>query len=486
MALPGRAAVRPGVRASEVGPAGAIARGGLGDVAVAAALFLLAAAFFLWLAAGASSSGVITGEEASITHRDALSVALRWQPSIWSTNIGSQVFYWAAGHLTPEYGLLYARPVKAGAMALLVPLAFLVARRRLGCARPSAVAAAVVVPLLPGVSMMSWVATENGLEAVWGAAALLVATSARRTWPLGLPLAALAVSHYTAGLAWAAVVALVSVLRVRSPRAALEVFLAGALATTVVLVPLLWWDNGGIVVTGGGRGGFDPLGAPARALELLRLLAVDGASYYYFSSLPVWGAPLLAVGLGVALVVAVGARTRAMAPWVAVAVAATALYVTSGNVTGSRRVVALSVVAGLAVGVCADLLGGLAHRRGARAVVAIVAVASVAVVCLPGTVSWHSDVVAGSRRLPTDWPFPVDPGGTQGSTLARLGDDLRARRLTVQEVGDGWGGTRTLSMIYMLDERAGRVPAFDPGQIVAYYRTTDDCALLDGPACTRR
>ena len=111
------------------------------DVVVGLALAVGAAAWNLWFAAGASAQGVITGEEASVDHRDTLALSLHWQPSIWSTNAGSQLFYLLAGHLTPDYGLFYARPVKALAMALLPVLLYVVARRRLGCrpaTRPSA------------------------------------------------------------------------------------------------------------------------------------------------------------------------------------------------------------------------------------------------------------------------------------------------------------------------------------------------------------
>ena len=99
--------------------------------------------------------------------------------------------------------------------------------------------------------------------------------------------------------------------------------------------------------------------------------------------------------------------------------------------------------------------------------------------------SWRADLRAGTTALPIDWPFPVDPGGTETTTLARLDGDLRAGRLTVAQVGDGWGGTRTLATIYMLAERTARPSALTTEDIVDYYRAAPECLELDGPAGCR-
>lgn len=464
------------------------------DGVVALGLLVAAALWFHWLAAGASTSGVITGEEASISHRDALSVALRWQPSIWSTNFGSQVFYWAAGHLTPHYGLLYGRAAKALAMALLPALVYLVARRRLACGRPAALVGGVAVALLPGVSTVAWVATENGLEAVWGVAALLVTTSARRWWPAGLVLAGVAVSNYTAGLAWAGVVALVALVRVvggwraRGPRAVTGPLVGLAVGLAVVFAPLLWWRNGGIVVTGGGYAGASLADVPTRLAEVVRYAAVDGSSYYYFSSAPLLGGTVAAVVLLLAAVVATAARPAAAWPWATVAPAAVGLYAIASGAPGSRRLVALAVVAALLAAVALDVVVAALPRRLTRPAglgAAALALIALSVATVPPTLTWRDEVVSGTRALPIDWPFPVDPGGTQASTFARLDADLRTGRLTAAEVADGWGGTRTLAVIYMLAVRTGAPPALAPADVLAAYRASSDCRDLDGtgPAC---
>lgn len=464
------------------------------DVVAPIVLFAAAAAWNLWFAAGATAQGVLAGEEMSITQRDTLALSLHWQPSIWSTNAGSQFFYLVSGYLTPHYDLFYARPVKAVAMAFLPVLLYLVARRRLACGPATAVIGAVVATVLPGTTTVAWVGTENGLEALWGVAALYVATSPRRLWPAAPVLAAIAVSNYTAGLAWAAVVVLVCLGRVRSVRDALLVLLGGGAGTALVLSPLAWWDNGGIVVTGGGRAGAELGDWQVRLAEVGHLLVDDGGSYYWFSSQPMLASRIVAGVLAVAAVVALLRRFRATWPWFAVALAAVGLYVVSSGVPGSRRIVAVAVVAGLLL---APALDGLVRafpttRWSPRPVVATLVSVLVAAACVvvivpavQGGIGTRAELASGERRLPIDWPFPVDGGGTLTTTLDRLDAGLRAGTMTPDEVGDGWGGTRTLAALVSLSERNGRTPPLTTDELLAYYRTSEDCRPLDGPTLCR-
>ncbi|MEJ2870386.1 hypothetical protein WCD74_21630 [Actinomycetospora sp. OC33-EN08] len=459
------------------------------DVLLPLALFAGALAWNLWFAAGASAQGVITGEEASIDHRDPLALSLGWQPSIWSTNAGSQLYYLVASHLTPEYGLFWARPVKAATMAVLPALLYLVARRRLRCSPVTATVGAAVAALLPGVTTIAWVGTENGFEAIWGVLALYLATSRRAWWPLALLPAAYAVSNYTAGLAWAAVVALVCLVRVRSFRDAVFVLLGGAVGTGLVLAPLLWWRNGGIVVTGGGRSGADLDEWRIRLVETLHLLVDDGSGYYWFSDQPMLTSRVVAGVLAACALVAVLRRFRLVWPWFTVALASAGLYAVSSGVPGSRRIAAVAVVAGLLVAPALDELVRVVRRPRWVAVpvatLLVVLVTAVAVVpSVQGGLSTRAELASGTRPLPIDWPFPVDLGGTQSSTLVRLDADLRAGTVTPADVGDGWGGTRTLAMLIVLAERNGRTPPLSTDDLLGYYRTTEDCRLLDGrPSC---
>lgn len=457
--------------------------GRLPELGLAVGLYLLAVGWFLWLGTAASAQHVITGEEASITHRDAMSIAMAWQPSMYSTNVASQVFYWAAGHLDPHYGLLYARKWKAVATAVIAPLLYLTARRRLGCGRIAAIVAGVLVTVLPGVSAVAWVGTEDGLEAVAGAAALYAVTSSRRWWPLGLLGAGLSISLYTAGLSWALVVAVVAVTRIRSVRTASSVVLAAVGGAAVVVWPLVWWHNGGQLVTGGGGAGADVTAVPANLGQAARYAVDSGSSYYYFSPLPTLGGRGVAALLLVGAVAAVVARPAARW-WAAVAVVAVGIYAVSTGVPGARRLVAVAVVAALLAAVSLDVLLH-STRVPAIARVAVAVAATLAVVAVPviRTVPWHADLESGREALPIDWAFPVDPGGTQESTLARLDAAVRAGRLSAAQVGERYGGTRTMALLFMLDERAGREPAVLPADIVGFYRSTRDCRDLDGAAC---
>lgn len=454
------------------------------DVVLVAVLFVVAASWFLWLASGASAQGVITGEEASITHRDALALRLGWQPSVWSTNVGAQFFYWAAGHLDPDYGLLYARKWKAVATALLSPLLYVVARRRLGCGRSAATAAAIAGVALPGVSMLAWVGIETPLDVVVGVAAVYVATSSRRWWWAGLGLAGLAVSFYTAGLASAVAVVTVALLRCRSGRDALLAGLGAAVGLGLVLAPLLWWRNGGVVVTGGGRAGAAWDQSGEHVLELARYAVDSGSSYYYFSDLPVLGGPVVAAILLAGVLLALR-RWRRLWPWMLAMAASLCLYTISSGVPGSRRVVLAVVGVALCAAVGADVVGrtGARYLSVSRWAVPIAVAIGIVVPLVASTATWRSDVESGRRPLPIDWTFPVDSGGDQSSTLARLAAELRSGQLDVDQVGDGWGGTRTLAMLFMLDERAGRVPPLTPADILGYYRRSADCPPLDGPTC---
>jgi hypothetical protein len=178
-------------------------------------------------------------------------------------------------------------------------------------------------------------------------------------------------------------------------------------------------------------------------------------------------------------------------PWVAVAVAAAGLYMVSSGVPGSRRVVAVAVVAGLLTAPALDELVSVVRtarwfpRPAVAAVRAVVVVAVAAVLVVPALesgVSSRAQLASGARPLPIDWPFPVDREGTQASTLARLDGELRSGTMTPTQVGDGWGGTRTLAMLVVLSQHSGRVPPLPPAAVLGYYRTTGDCRDLDGPA----
>jgi hypothetical protein len=419
-------------------------RWGSADWALVAVLYIAVAAGYLALALTAPP--VLTGEEASVSMRDVLfTVEQRTQASVWSTNWTAPVWYWAWSHLDPSYSLFSGRQAKAVALALVAPLVFATLRLRLGCGRPAAVLGGALAVVLPGVVVFGPVATENGLEAVPGLAALLLATS-RRWWPLAPVLAGLAVGTYTAGLAWAvAAVLAVLVAVVRQPGRWWQAGLGLTAGGAVVLAPLWWWTAGPErIVVGGGR-----VDATAGDLGLLdHLLGRDGASYYYFADLPAFGTPVT-YGLAVAAtVLLVGLRPRSW-PWLAAAVATVALWQVGGNMPGTRRVVALTVVGAIALAAGAEQFSWIGATRAQRAALMSTATAVLLAPVVLAVAGWAT----ARPALPVDWPAP--PGPTMAAGVAALGEDLRAGRVTLEQVAASTGDSRGAALVVLLAERRG-------------------------------
>ncbi|MGH3978807.1 MAG: hypothetical protein ACRDRZ_07380 [Pseudonocardiaceae bacterium] len=454
------------------------------DVLIAIGLYLLTLAIYLRAVAVVDGVQVLTGEEASVSIRDVLfTVEQRFQASVYSTNFGAPFYYWAASHLDPWYDLFSARRWKAAAIALLAPLVYVTLRRRLGCGRPAAAIGAGTVALIPGVAAFSWLATENGLEAVWGMVGLLVVTSRRGWWWIAPVLAGVAVTTYPSGLAWAAGIGVAALVRAlgspgRGPDL-LRVAAAAAAGAAVVLFPKLWWVNGGRIVTGGGS--VEPGGAWSNVRDLAVLLTRNGQSYYYFSDQPALGSPALALAALAGLAAALLWR-RSVWPWAFVAVATVVLYAPAGNVPGVRRTIALAVVAALAIGVATDLLVRALASRPAllRSGTSAVAAALVLIPLAAGFAGWQAGWTRGERTLPVDFAFPMAPGATMPETFEFLTAELRAGRLDAASVAATWEGERTLAIVLLLAERNG--------EDVAGLPTAEQITALtyEGPRCFER
>ena len=432
------------------------------DPVLCAALFLFATAVNLASVLAVGPSLVLMGEEMSVSLRDVLfSVEERAQASIWSTNFGGPVYFWMAAHLDPHFSLFSARRWKAVAMALLAPLVYLVLRRRLRCSRAPALLGGVTVVLMPGVAMFGWLATENGLESVLGAAGLYLATSRRRLWTAAPVLAGLAVTTYPAGGAWAAVIVVVCVWRsIRSPgRDTLTMTAAILVCAGIVAFPRWWWTAGPErLLTGGGT--VD--GTPTNNLAtLLHQLAVSGRSYYYFADSPALGSTWLALGCAAAAVVAVAHR-REVGAWLAVAVVTVAIWLPIGNMPGVRRAVALSIVAALVSAVAVDVLTVMLPVRRPT-----VTATAAALVCLPlaaSLLAWQAEFRSGTSRLTPDFPLAAP----MPAELDAYDADLRSGRLTVEQAVATRDGARILAAVWILAERTGRgtVGLPTPEQIV--------------------
>jgi len=304
-------------------------------------------------------------------------------------------------------------------------------------------------------------------------AGLLLATSKRRGWWLAPVLAALSISLYGSGLAWALAIGLVLVWRILSggshsrPEVA-PVIAASVLAVGVLVFPLYWW-RGGKIIAGGGEPSYPehPYALGHLSTELLR----SGDSYYYFTDQPALGAWPLALLAGGGLVWCAARRPRVW-PWLVVAISTLALYAVAGGVLGVRRAIAVSVIAGMGIGLFVDLLikcrpakkllsasaGGRIGRtlvlNGISATLALLAL-------LPLLVEVHSYGSAlsagrGHARLAMDFAFPIAKGETMTSTL----DTVVSQR----QAGVPWStiaaqreGARTSAMLLLL-QRRGKVP----------------------------
>lgn len=428
----------------------------LPDAVIAVLCCAGSAALGLVSAAAADAQQVLSGEELSVSMVAVVSVPARFQPTVYATNFASHVYYWAFSELDPAFSLFYGRTAKAVAMSLLAPLVYVTARRRLGCGRPAAALAAAAAALLPGVSAFSWLATENGLEALWGLAGLYVATSRRRGSVAAPVLAGVAVSTYGAGLAWAgAILVVVAVRVVRRPwraRRLLAVLASTAAGAGIVLFPLLWWGGGGQIVVGGGTASSPRPGAAITGL--LSELAVRGNSYYYFTHAPALGSLALAVVLGVALVAALVRRPRIW-PWALVVLLTVLLCVFSGGVLGVRRAVAIPVVGALALGVATDLVARAVDGIARWLLAGVVALA----VLVPLGVQYADDVSGwstGRYALPVDWQFPIPPGRTMPEEFAAITAELNSGRTTYEQVAGEREGERTLATVWLLADRRGR------------------------------
>ncbi len=449
------------------------------DAAVATVLFALAAAVNLAAAAAVDVQQWLSAEEASVSILDVVAVPARFQPTEYATNFGGHVHFWVFSLLDPSPDLFYGRDWKAGAMALLAPLAYLVLRRRLSCGRATSALGAAVVVLLPGVSALSWLATENGLEALWGMGTLLLVTSRRGWWVLAPVTAGISVSTYGAGLAWAGAAGIVVLVRLvhsrRRLRETLGVLGATAVGAAVVCFPLVWWEGGGRIVIGGGS---VDSADPGEALdELVQELTERGDSYYFFTASPALGSLVLAVALAVCLVLATVWRPR-LWPWTVTLALTVVLYAFSGGVLGVRRTIAIPIVAGLALAVAVD---HLVRRR--PAVVRGLAVAAVAAAALVPVGLHHLEEreawLTERYQLPRDFAFGLAEGRTMVEEVAALTDRLNSGRATYEQVAEEREGERALAMVWFLAERNGRdlTGLATPAEIEELAR--------EGPRCPR-
>ena len=425
------------------------------DLAVLFLLYAGAVAVNIGSVRAVSVTGVLTGEEMSVSIRDVLfTVQARTQASYWSTGFAAPFYYWLGSRIPHPFGLFDGRDLKAVTMALLAPLVYLVLRRRLGCTVGTSALGGIVVILLPGVTMYGWLAIETGLDSVLGVLALLLATSRRGWWPASIVVAAVAVITYPTGAAWLAACAAVWAQRLRrADRETCETrgtSVAVAVAIAVVILPYLWWTNAPPrFLLGGGTISGHVIG---HLTTLVQQLTVTGRSYYYFGDAPGWGSPALAVVVAVCMLLAAPRRFPQLWPWLFVALATVLLWLPAGNQPGLRRAIPLSIVAALVLAVALDVIWRVFPTQ--EAAVALGAVGALVVLPLVGVIlTWQEAYWSGAQRLMADFPIAQGP---MLPTLWSYYDGLESGQLTVEQMMQDHDGARTLAVVWMLADRNGR------------------------------
>jgi len=360
------------------------------------------------------ATGILSGEETSVSLRDPFFLELRQQYDTICTNIAGHIFYWLGQQLAPAPSLFFGRYEKALAMALVPVFVALYLARRPRVSQATALLTAALLALMPGFFLFAPIATENGLECLPGMAALWLAASERPTvrW-LAAPLASWTALTYGAGIAFVPAIVCQVIASERasfSARRAL-IWIAGFAAPW--LVPFVIWKNQPHLLTGGGTLSDLPTLFHHTA-QLAREAALRGGSYYYFADFPALSQPLLALAvLGAAAWLGV---RREHAPVLVGFAASVAIYLLSGREVGMRRGVPIVVYSITLLGLAWPLLRRFQlHAPLARGAVALCFV--VGAIELSITCARFAD---GTWRVPLDFDFQVRPGMTMPETYRYL------------------------------------------------------------------
>ena len=396
-----------------------------------------------------NTSGILTGEEASVSFRDSALLPARLQHNSQATNFGGHVYYYIASYLITPLDLFFGRTASAVGMATIAPLMFLVALSALALSLPVSIGLGLLAALAPGILNYSWMATEYGLACPFALlAVLLAARPGKATAVAAAVLAGFAPLVFAPGLCFLPIVYyLIYKRHLRSPSKPWVLLAVLPFLTALVIVfPAIWWTNSNQILTGGGS-----LSSPAKAWEnLLQMLsecALRGGSYYYpssyaaLSSPVLWGSALLGMGVSIW-------KRKGLWLWLGLFGAVT-LYVASGEMIGMRRGVPIIIFSILFAGLFWHVL--FATRGWIRRGVAL----SIILACLiwagVQANSMRAQYSAGTLTMRLDFRF----GMIKGKTMSQMCDLLLKHPDFLVKNQHVFEPDRAYAILHMLATRNG-------------------------------
>lgn len=422
------------------------------------ALVLTQLAINYYLVSAANSQGILTGEESAMNFRDMFFTTERLQHNGYATSFTSYGFYAVCFKLFPSPDSFYGRWCKATVMALFSACVAVYGYRRLKLTPFGAGIAGTLVGIMPTMAAFSWLATDQGLEALWGISSLLlVGTGAGSAIALSGLVAGLG-SHQAAGLVFLPVLLLELYFYWNESRGWKRLrWVVGALAMLALglLMPMIWWTNHVRGFFGGGELVWQLAPLIERNGKLLfNELFIAGKSYYYFSDFPALSNPLLVAALVFGMILAV-VGWRIWWPVLMASAGILAVVLVAGGVPGLRRFVIFFPMAALFIGgFCDYAKSGLFGKFPSKIATALTVAMILALLLWP---AWQVRALAGKYKsgeiaLPADFEFTLVPGWKMAYTVDFLLDNpeslKRNRHLLNYD--------RLMAMLFLLGEKNGK------------------------------
>lgn len=397
------------------------------DPLIAVVIFIGCLLWFWSFTQGMSLGSRLTGEEVSASIRDPLFLSLRTQHNCYATNVGAHLLYLFALEWIPGKGLFWTRFFKSIVLAGGPPLLYVISRQMLLLNTFSSMIVAVSFATLPGYLAWVWLATEFGIDVVFGLAGLYLATKPQLYLRLGSwVFIGASMLIYGGGLTFAfgMVIFMLADFFHRLPhqesksrfvsRKLGEWTVGASLCGSLLALGISLYQNSQRAMRGGGMidfggGAWSRYGD--RLMELVRdLISFHQHSYYFFSTLPALGYPVLSAvaALGLAAFFLSGRLSPVRWLWGAIAIGALGITTVVGGVPGYRRVVVLAAVHALGLGLFSEnLRGTVSFGPFQTNAGSLVRWMLLMMALVTGIVAWR-DQDDVKNDLPIDYYFPDD------------------------------------------------------------------------------